>query len=44
MGTSKRISSGQGSARATYNDVVGMYQLTDADVAKHKNSLLMAEE
>ena len=33
-----------GGAQAAYSDLVGMYQLTEADMVKHKNSLLMKEE
>ena len=43
-GTGKQVSSGKGSAQADYCDLVGMYQLTDADIAKHKNAMLMKEE
>ena len=34
-GSTKRIQSGSGSAKAAYKDLIGMYQLTEADMIKH---------
>lgn len=44
MGSYKRLQSMDGSAaRAEYNELIGMYQLTEGDMIKHKQSLLMQE-